>query len=127
MIAIVLLIVLLELALVVFMFASMWKIYTKSGQEGWTCLIPIYNYIILLKIVGKPWWWLLLMMIPFAGIVWSVWTMNLLSKSFGKEEGFTVGMVLLPFVFFPILGFGSAEYKGQAGNNFQPSNTEVEG
>jgi hypothetical protein len=40
----------------------------------------------------------------------------MLSKSFGKDEGFTVGLVLLGIVFFPILGFGSAQYLGPYGN-----------
>jgi hypothetical protein len=40
---------------------------------------------------------------------------NLLSKSFGKSEGFTVGLILLPIVFYPILGFGDAKYQGPAG------------
>jgi hypothetical protein len=40
---------------------------------------------------------------------------NLLSISFGKTEGFTVGLVLLPFVFLPILAFGDDQYRGPAG------------
>jgi hypothetical protein len=40
----------------------------------------------------------------------------MLSKSFGKEEGFTVGLVLLGIVFFPILGFGDAKYLGPFGD-----------
>lgn len=122
----ILLFFLIELGLIALLIVSMWKIFTKSGQEGWISIIPIYSAIVLLKIVGKPWWWLFLMMIPFAGIIFSIWTLNLLAKSFGKNEGFTIGMLLLPFIFFPILGLGKAQYVGQAGNNFQPSNTPVE-
>ena len=103
------------LAIVVLLIASQWKIYTKAGQPGWACLIPIYNIIVLLRIVGKPWWWLFLMMIPLVNIIFVVWTYNLLSKSFGKGEGFTLGLLLLSFIFFPILGLGSAEYQGPAG------------
>ncbi len=121
----ILLLVVIYLGLIALMITSMWKIYVKAGQEGWACLIPIYNHLILLKIVGKPWWWIFMMMIPFAGIVWAIWTLNLLSKSFGKDEGYTVGLILLGFVFFPILAFGDAKYIGQAGNNFQPSETPV--
>ncbi len=35
-----------------------------------------------------------------------------LAKSFGKGVGFALGLIFLPFVFFPMLGFGSAEYQG---------------
>lgn len=95
--------------------AAMWRIYEKAGKPGWAAIIPIYNIIVLLEIVGKPWWWLLLMLIPVVNIVFAVWMINLLSKSFGKSEGFTVGLILLGFIFYPILGFGNAEYKGPAG------------
>jgi hypothetical protein len=95
--------------------ASMWTIFAKAGKPGWAALIPIYNLIVLLEIVGKPWWWLLLMLIPLVNVVFAVWTYNLLSKSFGKSEGFTVGLILLSIIFLPILAFGDAQYQGSAG------------
>src|SRR5476649_299592 len=70
---------------------AMWKIYTKAGKPGWASIIPIYNIIVLLEIVGKPVWWFLLFFIPCVNFVFIIWTYNLLSKSFGKSEGFTVG------------------------------------
>jgi hypothetical protein len=105
----------LYLAIVVLMIVSMWKVFTKAGKPGWAILIPIYNIIVLLEIVGKPWWWLLLMLIPVVNIVFAIWTINLLSKSFGKDVGFTIGIILLGFIFIPILGLGSAQYVGAAG------------
>jgi hypothetical protein len=90
--------------------AGMWKIFEKAGQPGWAAIIPIYNTIILLEIVRKPWWWLILMIIPYIGIIWGIWAMNLLSKSFGKDEGYTIGILFLPFIFIPMLGFGDAQY-----------------
>jgi uncharacterized membrane protein YhaH (DUF805 family) len=107
---------LIFLAIFVFLIAAMWKIFEKAGQPGWAAIVPIYNSYILLKIVGKPGWWLLLFLIPFVNIVFAVWTYNMLSKSFGKEEGFTVGLLLLSIVFFPILGFGDAKYLGPYGD-----------
>jgi hypothetical protein len=104
------------LAVVVFIIAAMWKIYEKAGQPGWAAIVPIYNLYVLLKIVGKPGWWLILFLIPIVNYVFIIWTYNMLSKSFGKEEGFTVGLVLLGVVFFPILGFGDAKYLGPYGD-----------
>ena len=95
--------------------AAVWRIYEKAGKPGWAAIIPIYNIIILLEIIGKPWWWLLLMLIPIANIIFAIWMTNLLSKSFGKSEGFTVGLLILGFIFYPILAFGTAVYKGPAG------------
>ena len=103
------------LALFVVFIASFWIIFTKAGEAGWKSLIPIYNLIILLKIVGREWWWILLMLIPIVSLVILIIVYNDLSKSFGKGTGFTVGLILLSFVFFPILAFGPARYLGPAG------------
>ncbi|MBS2209809.1 hypothetical protein KEM09_00230 [Carboxylicivirga mesophila] len=103
------------MAVVVLLIASMWKIFEKAGKPGWACLIPIYNTIVLLEIVGKPWWWLLLMLIPVVNIILLIWVTNLLAKSFGKDVGFTLGLIFLWFIFYPILGFGDAKYQGPAG------------
>lgn len=112
----ILLISLSYLAFAVLMIASSWRIYEKGDQPGWACLIPIYNAIVLLRVIGKPWWWLLLMIfIPVVNIVFAIWAINLLSLSFGKGVGFTLGLIFLPFIFYPILGLGSAQYQGPAG------------
>lgn len=103
------------LAVIIIMFAANWKIYEKAGQKGWASLILVYNTIVLLDIVGKPVWWIFLFLIPGVNIIFAIWVTNLLSKSFGKDEAFTVGLILLSFVFYPILGFGSAKYIGPAG------------
>ena len=89
-----------------------WVIYEKAGKKGWASIIPIYSTIVLLEIVGKPIWWIALMLIPVANIVFAIWITNLLAKSFGKDEAFTVGLILLPIIFYPVLGFGSSKYEG---------------
>ena len=104
----------LVLALIVLI--SEWIIFKKAGRGGWEVLIPIYGALVLLKIVGKPWYWLLLFCIPFVGLIWAIWTINMLSKSFGKDEGFTIGLLLLGIVFYPILAFSKAEYQGPYGD-----------
>ena len=107
--------IIIYLAIIVLIIAAQWKIYVKAGKPGWACIIPIYNIIVLLEIVGKPWWWLILLLIPFVNIIFAIWMVNLLSKSFGKDVGFTIGLLLLGIVFYPILGFGDAKYVGPAG------------
>lgn len=106
---------LIWLAIVILILVANWKIYVKAGKKGWTSLIPIYNTIVLLEIVGKPIWWIFLFLIPGVNIIFAIWVTNLLSKSFGKDEAFTVGLILLGIVFYPILGFGDAKYEGPAG------------
>jgi Family of unknown function (DUF5684) len=100
------------LAIAVIMIASVWKVFTKAGQPGWAAIIPIYNAIVLLQIAGKPIWWIILCIIPLVNIVIAFLVMIDLAKSFGKSAGFGIGLVFLGFIFYPILGFGSARYLG---------------
>ena len=102
------------LAFIILLIAAQWRVFEKAGQPGWACIIPIYNIYIMTKIAGKPGWWTLLaIFIPF---VFSIWLINMISKSFGKDEGFTVGLLVLGFIFWPILGFGRAKYLGPYGD-----------
>ena len=104
------------LLFVIFSIAAMWKVFTKAGQPGWAAIIPIYNIYIMTKIGGKPGYWTLLCLIPFLNIIFIIWLYNMISKSFGKDEGFTAGLVFLGVIFWPILGFGSAKYLGPFGD-----------
>ena len=105
--------IIIYLVLVVLTIAAIWKVYTKAGKSGWSSLIPIYATIVKMEIVGKPAIWVLLYL--FLAPIFGIWVTNLLSKSFGKGVGFTIGLLLLPFIFYPILGFGDAKYEGPAG------------
>lgn len=90
--------------------AAWWKIFSKAGQPGWAAIIPIYNWIVWCKIVGRPAWWVLLLLICFP-IFFIILSIDL-AKSFGKGVGFAIGLILVSIIFFPILGFGSATYQG---------------
>lgn len=105
-------------ALFVFVIVAKWKIYEKAGQAGWAAIIPFYNFFILLKIVGKPDWWILLLFVPIVNIVIGIYVIHLLSKSFGHDIGFTLGLIFLGFIFYPILGFGDSKYLGPVGVNY---------
>ena len=95
---------------------SFWFLYSKANEPGWASIIPIYSTLVWLKIIGKPWYWLLLFCVPYLNFVFLIWAVNLTSKSFGKSEGFTFGLILLPLIFWPILAFGSSKYIGPSGN-----------
>jgi hypothetical protein len=95
---------------------ALWFLFEKAGEPGWAAIIPIYNYLIAIKVAGKPWWFLLLFLIPIVNLVIYIIVLNGLSKNFGKDAGFTVGLFFLRFIFLPILGFGSAQYVGDKSN-----------
>jgi hypothetical protein len=104
----------IQLAIVAFFLAVMWKIFEKAGKPGWAAIIPIYNIVVLLEIVGRPVWWILLLLIPIVNIVVGFLLALDLSRSFGHDLAFALGLFFLGFVFYPILAFGSDTYRGPA-------------
>lgn len=101
------------LAIGVVTLAGMWKIFAKAGKPGWASIVPIYNIVVWLQAVNRPVWWIILLLIPIVGWVVAIVITNDLAKSFGKGIGWTFGLLFLPFVFYPILGFGSDEFVGR--------------
>ncbi len=99
---------------------GMWKVFKKAGKPGWAVLVPIYNIIVMLEIVGRPTWWVFLFflgIIPFVGwigsLVVGIIVANDLAKAFGKDVGYTLLLIFLPFVGYMILGLSKdAVYKG---------------
>ena len=111
MIIVFILLILFYIGIIVFFLACLWKIVAKAGEPGWSGIIPIYNMMVLAKIGQKPIWWGALVLIPIAGIVFQIWIWNRVVKRFGYSEGFTVGVILLPIIFIPILAFSNAQYR----------------
>ena len=101
-----------ELAIILLAIAGLWKTFEKAGQPGWGSIIPIYNIILLLRIAGRPLWWVILFFIPLVNFIIGIIVPIDVARSFGKGVGFDVGLVFLPFIFYPILGFGDARYQG---------------
>ncbi len=100
------------LVALVFVIASLWKVFTKAGQPGWAAIVPIYNMVVLCKVANRPVWWVVLMCVPVVNIfVLALLSMDV-AKAFGKGAGFGVGLWLFGFVFYPMLAFGKAQYQG---------------
>jgi len=107
-------VMLIYIGLAVLVIAGMWKAFAKAGQPGWAVLVPIYNIYVLLQVAGRPGWWLLLCIIPIVNLVISLIVCLDVAKRFGKDGVFGIGLWLLGVIFWPILGFGSAEYRHTA-------------
>ena len=114
-------IMILQLAIGILMIVSLWKIFSKADKPGWACIIPIYNLIVMLEIAGRPVWWFLLMFIPIVNIVIGIIVLIDLAKAFGKGGGYVAGLILLPFIFYPMLAFGDAQYVGAGGGGAAPA------
>jgi len=110
---------------------GMYGSFQKAGSYGeptWAAFVPLYRFIIILRVAGRPrnWGWFLLLYVAYfilplgviasiALLVVGIFVLNDISKSFGHGPGFTVGLVLLPFVFWLILWLGPSQYRGPSG------------
>lgn len=120
----------LVLILSILMVVSLWKIFTKAGQPGWAAIIPFYGNYVLVQVARLPVYYFIIMVIPsllaivkikipspvdsFVGIITFIvysFTMYNVSKQFGKGVGYTLGMIFLPFIFYPMLAFGDSVYQ----------------
>ncbi len=115
------------LAIAILQIVASWKTLEKGKQPGWGAIIPIYNTYLFCKLSGVNPWWILITILapvlnlvpiigPLAVVVIEIYFNILLAvsiaRAFGKEDTFAIGLLLLPVVFYPILGFGKAEYVG---------------
>jgi hypothetical protein len=117
-------VIVLYLAIIALMIISMWKLFTKAGKPGWASIVPFYNTWVMLEIAGKPPIWFLLLFVPVVNLVVAVILYIEIAKRFGKSGWFAVVLLLLPFIGFPILGFGKARYTpapGDAGAGLPPA------
>lgn len=67
-------------------FIGTWKLYVSAGRKSWEAAIPVYNAIVLLKIIGRPSWWTILLFLPIINLIVFpvIWVETL--RSFGKNS-----------------------------------------
>lgn len=120
-------IVAIMIVLLVLQIIGMWKVFTKAGEKGWKAIIPFYNMAILYKISGMSPYLVFVylgLLIPIVnffvaaaiGII-SLYQVINLSKGFNKSTGFTVAIIVVPFIAYLMLGFGDSKYVGFDNNN----------
>lgn len=100
------------IAIAVLMIVAWWKIFTKAGRPGWASIVPFYNLYVEFEIAGMNGWLFLLLLVPIANIVILIMLYIKLAQVFGKDAGFTIGLIFLNMIFLLILAFGSAQYQG---------------
>lgn len=115
------------LVMLVVYVVSCWKIYTKAGKPGWSAIVPVYNIVVLMEIIGRPKWWVILWflgvalyLIPFVGwipiaVLYVIISLDI-AKSFGKGTAFAIfGLMIFSFVGYIMLAFGKSSYIGPRG------------
>jgi len=103
-------VVIIGVALTLMVLIGWWKIFTKAGEAGVLSIIPIVNFFFMCKIVWGSALYGLVVLIPFIGSIFMIITNFKLGERFGKGLGFGLGLIFIPFIFIPVLGFSDAEY-----------------
>ena len=106
---------------------GLWNMFQKAGRPGWPSLIPVYNTYILCIITGVSPWWLVISIIagvivafiPILGFLSSIISIYFgillavsIARSFDKDDAYAIGLYLLPFIFYMIMGLGDSKYLG---------------
>lgn len=88
------------------------RVFPKAGQPAWAAFVPLYNiYVLVVGVARLSTLWFVLVLVPVVQIIAAILVNVEVAKRFGKSEAFGLGLALLGFVFYPILGFGSDQYQ----------------
>lgn len=81
-------------------FLGTWKLYIKAGRKAWEAIIPIYNAVVLMKIINRPTWWVILLFIPIVNLLMFpiIWVETI--RSFKKNSTFDTFAVILTLGFY---------------------------
>ena len=84
-------------------FLGTWKLYTLAGRKSWEALLPVYNGIILLKIIKRPTWWIFLLFVPVINLIMFpvFWVETI--RSFGKKSNLSIFLSIISLGFTFIL------------------------
>jgi signal peptidase I len=91
---------LLFLVVQIIHFFGTYKLYRKAGRKSWEALIPIYNAVILMKIINRPWWWTILLFIPIVNLILFpvIWVETV--RSFGRHSKLDTWLAVLTLGFY---------------------------
>ena len=77
-----------------------WKLYIKAGRQAWEAFIPVYNGVVLMKIINRPWWWVILLFLPIVNLIMLavVWVET--ARSFGKNQKLDTFLAVITLGFY---------------------------
>ncbi len=111
----------------VIMFLSLTIIFYKIRVKAWKGLIPIYNVMTLIDVLGIPVWMILVMLIPFVNLIGIPIMLIIIGWKLGnycnKGLFMKIGLSILPPIFIPILSFCYIDIDG-TGYEFVPVKTD---
>ena len=111
----------MSIGLIIFILATigwhvgMYGMFKKAGIEGWKAFVPFYNTWCIVEKIQLKKKWFFFQLVPIAGQFVTIWITIKWVEHFGRFDFTHHAMtVLIPFVYFPVLGFSNNEkYAGE--------------
>ena len=77
-----------------------WKLYIKAGKHAWEAFVPVYNGVVLMKIINRPWWWVILLFLPIVNLIMFpvIWVET--ARSFGKNTQLDTFLAVITLGFY---------------------------
>jgi signal peptidase I len=77
-----------------------WKLYEKAGRKSWEAAVPVYNAVVLMKIINRPTWYTVLLFVPVINIIMFIviWVETI--RSFGKNSTTDTLLVIVTLGFY---------------------------
>lgn len=91
--------------------AGTWATFRKAGEPGWTALVPVYNLVVLARIGQSARFWVWLAFVPGLNVVAAARLATGVADQFGRGLPFGLGLLVVPWLCWPLLGFAGFEYR----------------
>ncbi len=77
-----------------------WKLYIKAGRKAWEAFVPVYNGIVLMKIINRPWWYIILLFVPIVNLIMLIIVWVETARSFGKNTYLDTFLAVITLGFY---------------------------
>lgn len=107
-------------------FIGTWRLYQKAGRKAWEAAIPVYNAVVLMKIINRPWWWVILLFIPIVNLIMFpvIWVETI--RSFGRTStGDTILVIVTLGLYIFYINYAT-DAKYREGRSLQPGSAAGE-
>lgn len=103
-----------------------WRLYKKAGRNPWEAAVPVYNAVILMKIIKRPWWWVILLFIPIVNLIMFpvIWVETI--RSFGRTTMWETILVIVTLGLYIFYVNYAADVQYRADRSLQPGSAAGE-
>ncbi len=98
-----------------------WKLYKKADRQAWEAFVPVYNAVILMKIINRPWWWTILLFLPIVNLILFPVVWVEIARSYGKNSALDTFLAIFTFGFYSFyLNYVATDVTHKKDRDLQP-------